>query len=197
MKYNVIIALNLLIILTISCQQAPTKQPVVSISTTKEAPTICDILLDSILTKPLTHAQANATLQANFILEETNLEYENVNWRAIELKSKTDKRTIALLEANWQDTTNVSRITIYDASIDCKGIHADNLFREIRPFIDSINLNNDPDGILSFTHAKDKRIQVVYELAENSPIYLGIGSLKDVPDDLPVTSIVFMHMIEL
>ncbi|WP_148707300.1 hypothetical protein [Chitinophaga skermanii] len=194
MKYNVIIALNLLIILIISCQQAPIKQPAVSISTVKEAPTICDILLDSILTKPLTHAQANATLQANFILEETNLEYEDVNWRAIELKSKTDKRTIALLEANWQDTTKVSRITIYDASIDCKGIHADNLFREIRPFIDSINLNNDPDGILSFTHAKDKPIQVVYELAENSPIYLGIESLNDVPATLPVTSIVLMHM---
>ncbi|SHL81233.1 hypothetical protein SAMN05444266_10573 [Chitinophaga jiangningensis] len=152
-----------------------------------------ELLLDSILGQKLEIVKRNAFLHTKYRLTDTVLEDEGVEWKALAVHDKVNNALLALLEANWQDSMHISRITIVDSSISIGAFYVGATFKDIKAIVDTSKLNNSPDGELSFTCVNDSRIHFLMELPDSSPLAMGVGSLAEIPDELLVNGIVLQE----
>ncbi|RFS18685.1 hypothetical protein DVR12_26945 [Chitinophaga silvatica] len=155
---------------------------------------IFDVLKDSILDSKIEQVRINLVLNEKYNLKDTVIEDEGVEWKAVLLKERGNNRLLAILETNWENQTVISRITIVDESIGKGNYRVGSQFKEVKDSIDSTNLNNSPDGVLALTSKRDKRINILLDLPETSPLTEGVSSLNEIPDKLQIKEIVFLKL---
>src|SRR5581483_11177050 len=142
-----------------------------------------DMFLDNILGKNIKDIKLNHLVTDSYVLSDTILEDEGVDWKALSVEDNK-KELIALLETNWEDSITISRIRLFSPDINKNGYHVNSSFASIQNVIDEKRLNESPDGELGLISKSDSRIHFLMDLPENSSLRTGVGSIKDIPSDL-------------
>jgi hypothetical protein len=125
----------------------------------------------------------------DFIVRDTILEEETV-WSAKALYFHNE--LILLAEANWQNDSIISRITVFSEKILTKDlIHVGSKFLDLKYNV-SDTIPSSPDGYILLRHKSNKNLFYQFDVDENNKIYLGISSLNEIPSDMKVRYILIM-----
>ncbi len=121
-------------------------------------------------------------------------EDEETQWTGKAFFNQTNELAL-LAESNWQDTTHIYRITIYDKAIQTKdGVHVGLSFGQIKNAV-SPKVPSAPDGYLFINDKNNNTIHFeldISALPEEAKIRYGVNTLSEIPDSLKVTSIVIL-----
>ena len=115
---------------------------------------------------------------------------EGVSWKSLNF-SIEGKNAISM-ETNWEDTIHISRIIISSDKIRMGNIYVG---QTIASFKNDVSYSIEPcqDGYLLLQLDEHKNIHLQMNLSnvsQDSPLWLGEGSIHEIPDTLCIESIV-------
>ena len=102
---------------------------------------------------------------------------------------------MVLIETNFVEKTKIKRIVILSDKIATQeGIHINNKFSELKPFIDKENLNSQPDGFLGLIDNNCKNIIYFLNIENVDALFYGVETIEKIPNDLMINKIVIILM---
>lgn len=117
-------------------------------------------------------------------------ENESFNWNA--LVFSRNNKTAFVVEGNWQDRQQISRITIMDEQISTtSGVSVRDSFEKIQALVDS-TIPTEPDGFLSLRDKEDPDIFYLMDISKYPKLFYGVDRLSEIPGSVKVESIVVM-----
>ncbi|NCI50329.1 hypothetical protein GWC95_10380 [Sediminibacterium roseum] len=130
----------------------------------------------------------DSTISKRFSVKEETEESEGVEWQSYNLLN--GGKRVVKIENNWENKMQVSRITFYDNSYKTKkGISVTSFFKDVKPFIDTLKLNNSVDGELVFHDIQFPNMVYVFDVSNNAKLYNGVKRISNIPNNLEISTI--------
>ena len=196
--------LGISFLFTVGCQNIKDKEinnKITKIDTSNEVKEVShvadsslymEVIASAFFSKKFDEVKSDLQFSKVFKIVKEVEESEDVQWDSYNFYN--NGKIIIKVENNWEDKKSVSRITFYDDYYHTRNnISSKSHFKDIRSLIDTNKLNNSSDGSLLFFDRKIKNLAYFLELDPNSQLYNGVISVKKIPNDLQLTSIIFFR----
>ena len=174
----------LFISLSVGCSSSPGQEA-------KLTPSISSIenLSQYIFKLRFDQIQGDKFLKNHFKIKKDVMEDDGVQWGAYALT--TDSAVEISIENNWEDSITISRITfLSDKYHTTEGVSVGSAFAKIRNYIDTVNLNDGPEGLEVLHEKKNAGISFLLDTSGYPDMYDGISSIHEIPDTMTVSTIV-------